>query len=465
MKNLLLIILIIFSNFIKCFPQGFERTLLPGFGYALCETPDHGFAICGSNTAHALLIKTDSVGNIMWDKSFGMGTGMNPEFSAYDLLLLEDGGFLLAGSGKPFTPHYYAYFIRTDSMGNELWHSEIASDVQPFLDDYSAYRIRRLSTGEFIAAGTVKFYSGGDNKICLIKIDAAGNLVWQKNIDPGLNEYFEDIIINDSIFAIVSTGSSGAGGYYSYLTITDTSGNLLNNYRYGTGLNTEGFTAIYADSVSGYHIAGQANYLSNRNVSLNNYSFTGDTISTYLIPSSMPNANLAPPFSITKDNELLVISGYEGFNGGNLDQAYIVGVDSSGNLQWRYFFGGTGYESFQNLIITNDSSYAMIGSATSWGGQKIYLVKTNKSYLLNNNLVLQENSMHAYYSSETNTLHVDNPLNQKYSLYVFDVSFKLVKKFENILYSNMPFSIDDGIYIYKIISKTDFITNKFIVNH
>lgn len=449
----------------KAFPQGFEKTLLSGFGYALCETPDRGFAICGSNTAHALLIKTDSLGNMVWDQSFGTGTGMNPEFSAYDLLLLEDGGFLLAGLGKPSTPHYFAYFIRTDSMGNELWHSEIPSDVEPFLDNYYAYRVRRLSSGEFLAAGTVQFNSGADNKICLIKIDTTGNLVWQKNIDPGLNEYFEDFIISDSVFAIVSTGSSGAGGNYSYLTITDTSGNLLNNYRYGSGLNTESFTAICADSGSGYHIAGQANYFTNRNISLNNYTFAGDTISTNLIPSSVPSSNIAPPFSINKDNDLFVISGYEKFNNVDLDQAFITGIDSFGNIQWRYYFGGAGYESFQNLVKTSDSSYAMIGSATSWGGNKIYLVKTNKSYLLTNSFPIKDYSIHAYYSSETNSIHVDNPLNQKYSLYIFDVSFKLVKKYENVLYLSIPLYLDNSIYIYKIMSKSGHLTNKFIINH
>ncbi len=66
-------------------------------GRAIHETPDHGFIICGNITLAGVgqktyLVKTDSLGNKLWEKFYNLG---GPE-KADDFLFINDTNFLVA---------------------------------------------------------------------------------------------------------------------------------------------------------------------------------------------------------------------------------------------------------------------------------------------------------------------------------------------------------------------------------
>ena len=93
--------------------------------YAIEQTIDGGFIIAGTTLSfgteyyNIYLIKTDRNGNEVWAKIFG-GSGGD---YAYAVQETEDGGFIICGDSQSFSAGGYTdvYLIKTDNSGNLLW--------------------------------------------------------------------------------------------------------------------------------------------------------------------------------------------------------------------------------------------------------------------------------------------------------------------------------------------------------
>ncbi|MES2138281.1 MAG: PKD domain-containing protein [Bacteroidota bacterium] len=87
-------------------------------------TTDGGFMLCGNTTTYGaggndvMMIKTDSMGNLQWAKTYGGGLEEQPRSSTQT----SDAGFIISGYTTSFgAGDLDAYLIKTDSMGNLLW--------------------------------------------------------------------------------------------------------------------------------------------------------------------------------------------------------------------------------------------------------------------------------------------------------------------------------------------------------
>src|SRR5204863_1344312 len=77
----------------------------------------------------------------------------------------------------------------------------------------------------------------------------------------------------------------------------------------------------------------------------------------------------------TTDHGFIIAGTTNNFGAGGSDY-YLVKTDSSGDTLWTRTFGGTGYEYVQSVQQTTDGGYIVGGFSSSFGGSKIYLVKT-----------------------------------------------------------------------------------------
>ena len=87
--------------------------------YSLVESSDGGFALAGY-VSHSVfendfwLIKTDELGNMQWNKTYG-----DEDWQiAYSLVQTSDGGYALAGETLPSSGTVDFWLIKTDEMGN-----------------------------------------------------------------------------------------------------------------------------------------------------------------------------------------------------------------------------------------------------------------------------------------------------------------------------------------------------------
>jgi hypothetical protein len=228
------------------------------------QTSDGGYIITGHSASYGAgeddvwLIKTDNDGNKLWDKTFDNGKNND---TGNDVIEIDSGEFIILGStrfGDIYNPHDPEYnhdiwLIKTDSNGEMIWDTIYDRD-----DQDSGATIHELDDGGFIIAGdTSSLGYPGYADILLIKTDSEGEVIWDKTFSKNLHDYgFSLGITSDGGFAILgNTYDSDPLWYNVWLIKTDSNGELIWDKTYGnTGLDWASSMQITSDG--GFIIAG-----------------------------------------------------------------------------------------------------------------------------------------------------------------------------------------------------------------
>ena len=132
------------------------------------QTDDGGYIIAGSTFsfgaggADFYLIKTDTLGNLLWSKTYG-GT----EFEeANSVVQTNDGGYIIVGFSLSFGGG--GYIIKTNLIGDTTW-------TKIYLGGGSEFKsVHQTFDGGYIMGGVI----GGD--AYLVKTDSLGGTQWTK---------------------------------------------------------------------------------------------------------------------------------------------------------------------------------------------------------------------------------------------------------------------------------------------
>ncbi|MDI6841116.1 MAG: T9SS type A sorting domain-containing protein [bacterium] len=150
-------------------------------GFCVQETQDSGFIVTGYTMSYGAgncdvwLIRTDKSGDTLWTNTFG-GTGEDWGKCVQET---EDGGFIVVGRKSlkvGIEQKEDVWLIKTDSLGNKLW--DIAYGKEEF--DDGGFDIKNTKDGGFIITGYTCSYSVGGADVWLIKTDSLGNKLWDK---------------------------------------------------------------------------------------------------------------------------------------------------------------------------------------------------------------------------------------------------------------------------------------------
>ena len=183
------------------------------------QTIDGGYIVTGSAYG-VYLIKADSNGNIIWAHDFGGNT--NPNSSGYSVRQTIDGGYIIAGSTDAFGAGLTdVYLIKTDTIGNLIW-----SKTYGGTSDDVANCVNQTSDGGYIIAGYTYSFSNGNNSYgYVLKTDANGNLNWSNTyIGDGYTQFYYIQQTFDGGY-IIGGSTSDTINTYLFLIKTDSIGN------------------------------------------------------------------------------------------------------------------------------------------------------------------------------------------------------------------------------------------------
>ncbi|MFI5296046.1 MAG: hypothetical protein ACHQ0Y_13605 [Thermodesulfovibrionales bacterium] len=115
------------------------------------------------------LFKLDKDGNIQWQKTYG---GIADDW-ANSLQQTTDGGYIVAGTTYSFGDGFNdGWILKLDANGNIQWQKTYGGTVQSIL---------QTADGGYIVAGSTSI--GADNgDAWILKLDGNGNIQWQKAI-------------------------------------------------------------------------------------------------------------------------------------------------------------------------------------------------------------------------------------------------------------------------------------------
>ncbi|MCK4652930.1 MAG: T9SS type A sorting domain-containing protein [Candidatus Cloacimonetes bacterium] len=196
------------------------------WAYSVQQTSDNGYIITGFTASYGAgaydvyLIKTDSMGDTLWTKTYG---GPNDE-EGFSVRETQDGGYLIAGYTESFgAGSKDVYVIKTDSIGDTLWTKVIGGSGGD-----EAYSIQEISEDEYIIAGYTSSFGSGNSDVYLIKIYSSGDTLWTRTFGGTGSDmgYSIQQTSDDGYIIAGQTESFGAGTMDVYLIKTDSLGNV-----------------------------------------------------------------------------------------------------------------------------------------------------------------------------------------------------------------------------------------------
>ncbi len=349
------------------------------------------------------LFETDEFGNFLWGKTFGGSEDDTPGSLAKAL----DGGYLMFGytasnNGDVSGNHgsYDYWVVKTDSLGNISWQRCLGSTKRELatgfsIDEAGNIYVIGLSSGE---DGDVTHNNGYDD-YWFVKLDQNGELIWDRNLggsyaDNGLcitNTIDGDVIVGGIISSIDGdiTCNTVLGNTAAWVIKLDSLNNIEWQQCYG-GTYTESVVEIKTTLDGGYILLGLTN--SNDGDVSGFHGYPGD-VNIYDIwvvkVDSMGimdwqrclggTKNEVPSFiKITPEGNYLV-GGFTYSNDGDVSgnhsnsvgsDHWVVKLDPSGEIIWQQCFGGITEDELYGGYVISESEYVFVGNrrTSSTGG-------------------------------------------------------------------------------------------------
>ncbi len=181
-------------------------------GFDVKQTNDRGYIVVGASDETVYLIKTDSLGNTMWSKTYDYEWGGEGR----SVQQTNDGGYIVTGWTRSLSSDIQVYLVKTDSLGRLLWEKNYGEQYKDF-----GSSVQQTYDNGFIITGWSQRASNGNDDYYLIKTDASGNMLWTK--------FYGDDTTQDRAYSIIVTSDSGyiISGY----------GNLWNTWLMKTNSN------------------------------------------------------------------------------------------------------------------------------------------------------------------------------------------------------------------------------------
>ena len=344
-------------------------------GRSVCETNDNGFLLCGytyssgEGNSDVILLKTDSMGNLQWSKTYG-GSGWDYGFSACQT---KDGGFIVTGyttsTGNGLAD---VYVIKTDASGDVLWATTAGGagvDV--------GKSVIEMDDGSFILCGYTESFGAGESDVYLVKISAEGDFLWSKTYG-GKKADMGNKVCRAKDGSLIVTGSNGSTSTNQdfYLLKLDAEGNedWIKTYGSSGAFPFDWCHSVCQTSDGGYVLSGDSNVASPCNMLVIKTDSLGNQIWNHNFGDKLHDHG----YSICEtDNGGYILCGsVKSFETGKNDIC-VIKLNTNGEEENRKIFGGSGSEAGNRVIKTKDGNFVIIGYTNSFGSGDfdIYLAK------------------------------------------------------------------------------------------
>ncbi len=297
-----------------------------------------------------LIIKTDSLGNVIKTKTIGGTKSEGP----YKIIRISEGQYFIAAQTNSsdgdisYNPWPMSNSIFWGIMINEdleiVWEKVYGGSGIEFIEDSRTTLdggIINLCTTTSQNGDISNSYGGWD--IWMFKLNNSGELIWEKSLG---GEGFENggAVIETSDMGYLVVGATDGLGGGNYDTICNFHGDPGGGYSDGWVLKL--------DSV--LNIEWQECYGGTKSENFTNVLELEDS---YVILGN----------SDSDDGD---VYGYHGNTNDpySLDDIWVIKIDKQGNLLWQSCLGGYYMEYAENIFLMSDGGYMIVGSTTSDDG-------------------------------------------------------------------------------------------------
>ena len=341
--------------------------------FTVQETSDSDFIALGGRDASSWdiggdcwLVKIDENGDMLWDKTFGGSQTDN----GHGLLQTSDGGFIISAITESYgAGSYDAWVIKTDSSGNELWNKTYGGKYY----DLAEKTIPLTPEGDFLIVGnTLSFGTAGSLDGWLIKIDANGNEKWNKTYGTKDFEHLWEVrITSDGDYVMIGyVENSSTNRRDAWVVKTDADGNLQWEKKYGPAYQG---LSIHETADNGYILLAEVEdtvfggYLNAWMVKIDK---DGDEEWNKMFITPQGENRFAVHHNIQDiQGDGFVLTGVTNaelpvYSVGDM---WLTKIDEHGNILWEKIIGGSSYDTTYTVGLTSDGGFISAGMTKSYG--------------------------------------------------------------------------------------------------
>ncbi|MGB9914452.1 MAG: PQQ-binding-like beta-propeller repeat protein [Candidatus Bathyarchaeales archaeon] len=332
-----------------------------------------GFLVVGSTTSlqpnktMALALKLDDEGNMLWNRTFS-----DTQNSEFRYVLILDDGFLFVGNTFLTSGATDGYVVKTDHDGKPLWQFSISNGGVDKL--FSAVQTQ----DGFVLAGLTNPVGGSGSDVWVVKISEDGHLVWSKTYDWGMDDAGRAVLSSagNQYFIVGYTNSAGNDDYDFLLLKIDAEGNLLWNRTYGGAQSDKAYAMLDVDG--GLLLVGdtRSKGAGDSDAWVIKVDFEGNLIwertvggSGFDMPTCISNSASGG----------YVVGGFTFSFGEGYRDFWLFKIDDAGNVLWQATVGKGNYEEAYGVVEVAEDTYVMAGWTNSIGrgAYDFYIVKIN----------------------------------------------------------------------------------------
>lgn len=310
--------------------------------FDIIELPNKSLAMCGSTSSYGagysdgFVMKTDSIGNIVFAKSYG---SIHSEYflkisTVSSNAINATNEYYVAGLAQNSVNTEGTVIIKMDSIGNILW-SKWSSNwnaigLQIGGEGWYPISMTPIASGGVLVLGNIS----GTNGFDIFKYTSAGSLVWSKRYSPGTLTF----------------------GMFGYSILENSVGQIIINYADGNAN-----TVAQSLDIGLIKLDSAGNFILNKSY--------GGTYTDY-----------CNTISNTSDGGI-IICGYTNSAGNGDYDVCLIKLNQNDSVQWAKAYGTPWTECASNVVQTFDGGYILTGQTWSTGtnidSSKVYLVKVD----------------------------------------------------------------------------------------
>lgn len=367
-------------------------------GYSLTQAKDGNILILGESASrngdvtdaplgpNVWLIKIDTSGNLLWQKTYG-GSGTD---QGRFVTATADGGCIFTaqtrsnnGDVSGWHGDFDVWVVKVDATGNIQWQRCYGGSG----GDYP-HSIRSTSDGGYIFIAQTNSTNGditgskGGGDPWVVKIDASGNIQWKKNYGNASNNYGEDVRqLPDGNYAITVNTINDGGDFpgtgnnnYRFIARLDQNGNILDrkqtaNYAaYGSSLLAISSTELIIADLQNICVPQNTTWA----IQATHARFNGQQWE-HSYPAMFGSCGNF--HNMYMNGNSIVASGADtylvcGAGGNGASDAFIgqFSLDSTLGKNWHRVFGGSKDDMFHAIVPVGDGEFIAVGFTRSNDG-------------------------------------------------------------------------------------------------
>jgi len=314
--------------------------------------------------ANLLILKLNSSGNALWNKTYDLGG----DDSGLGIVTDSSGTILIAG--RIFKELDSDLFVaKLDSSGSMFWNKTFGGS-----GDEEGYGVVIDSTNNIYVTGVTSSYGAGSSDVWILKLDSNGNLIWNKTFGGSNDDggYGIALLSDNNLTISGDTNSFGAGAGDAWIIKIDQNGNHIWNTTFGTAAGVEKARAIKEDSNGNLIFAGSTNASGNYDFLVVKLSSTGTH--TWNKTIDFGSEEESYDLDINSNDDVILIGDNSLAPPSDI---FFVKLNSSGEQVWNKSFDSGNDDAGSGIDVSVKDEFVLLGASidTFSGFQDIEVIK------------------------------------------------------------------------------------------